>query len=120
LTNADPNFSLHGGILLKAIRTTYNIFLLSKSNDVQIVAQGTCLQMVQNVFSRIPNPKDPRSKQMAVKVPSPTAAPEGQPVKTESDQSLDQNSISREFKDAFKVFKTLCVLSVKQLPTPEG
>lgn len=54
LTNADPVFSLHGAILLKAIRTTYNIFLLSKSNDVQIIAQGTVLQMVQNVLGRIP------------------------------------------------------------------
>jgi hypothetical protein len=45
---------LHGAILLKAIRTTYNIFLLSKSNDVQIIAQGTVLQMVQNVLGRIP------------------------------------------------------------------
>lgn len=57
LTNSDPAFSLHGAILLKAIRTTYNIFLLSKSNDVQIVAQGTVTHMIQNVFSRIPNNK---------------------------------------------------------------
>ena len=41
---------------MKAIRTTYNTFLLSKSNNVQIVAQGTVTHMIQNVFSRIPKP----------------------------------------------------------------
>ncbi|KAJ3087061.1 guanine nucleotide exchange protein for ADP-robosylation factor [Quaeritorhiza haematococci] len=51
---ADPNAAIHGGILLKAIRTTYNIFLLSKSANTQIIAQATLTQMVQAVFSRVP------------------------------------------------------------------
>lgn len=54
LTNTDSEFSLHGAILLKVIRTSYNIFLLTKSLHVQSVAQGTVIQMVQNVFSRVP------------------------------------------------------------------
>jgi brefeldin A-inhibited guanine nucleotide-exchange protein len=48
-TNIDPAFSLHGAVLLKSIRTTYNVFLLSKSPDVQFVAQCTVTQMVQTI-----------------------------------------------------------------------
>ncbi|KAJ2994510.1 guanine nucleotide exchange protein for ADP-robosylation factor [Globomyces sp. JEL0801] len=74
LTTTESSINLHGSTLLKAIRTTYNIFLLSKSNDVQIVAQGTVTQMVQSVFSRIPNPKQPQgiNKRQTVKGPTRT------------------------------------------------
>jgi brefeldin A-inhibited guanine nucleotide-exchange protein len=40
--------------LIKAIRTTYNIFLVSASATAQTVAQSALTQMVQNVFGRIP------------------------------------------------------------------
>ncbi|KAI8812764.1 hypothetical protein BJ742DRAFT_552239 [Cladochytrium replicatum] len=52
--SSEGHSAIHGGVLLKAIRTTYNIFLLSKSANTQIVAQATLSQMVQAVFSRVP------------------------------------------------------------------
>ncbi|KAJ3318645.1 guanine nucleotide exchange protein for ADP-robosylation factor, partial [Blyttiomyces sp. JEL0837] len=59
----DPIATIHGGVLLKAIRTTYNIFLLSRSANTQVLAQTTLTQMVQAVFGRI-------SKEVCL--PSPT------------------------------------------------
>lgn len=44
---------VHGAGLLKAVRQTYNIFLLSKSSANQQVAQGTLTQMVGTVFGRV-------------------------------------------------------------------
>ncbi|KAI9838812.1 MAG: guanine nucleotide exchange protein for ADP-robosylation factor [Sclerophora amabilis] len=44
---------VHGAGLLKAVRQTYNIFLLSKSSANQQVAQGTLAQMVGTVFERV-------------------------------------------------------------------
>lgn len=44
---------VHGAGLLKAVRQTYNIFLLSKSSANQQVAQGTLTQMVGTVFERL-------------------------------------------------------------------
>ncbi|KAL7750673.1 guanine nucleotide exchange protein for ADP-robosylation factor [Sorochytrium milnesiophthora] len=44
---------IHGSVLLKTIRTTYNIFLLSRSQSIQTVAQGTLTQMMQIVFGRV-------------------------------------------------------------------
>ncbi|KAI9849372.1 MAG: guanine nucleotide exchange protein for ADP-robosylation factor [Thelocarpon superellum] len=44
---------VHGAGLLKAIRQTYNIFLLSKSSANQQIAQGTLTQMVGTVFERV-------------------------------------------------------------------
>ncbi|CAZ84577.1 unnamed protein product [Tuber melanosporum] len=43
---------VHGAGLLKAIRQTYNIFLLSRSSPNQMTAQGTLTQMVHTVFER--------------------------------------------------------------------
>ncbi|KAJ3412218.1 guanine nucleotide exchange protein for ADP-robosylation factor [Chytridiales sp. JEL 0842] len=51
---SEPESTIHGSVLLRAIRTTYNIFLLSKSATTQIIAQATLTQMIQAIFSRIP------------------------------------------------------------------
>ena len=44
---------VHGAGLLKAIRQTYNIFLLSRSTANQQVAQGALGQMIGTVFERV-------------------------------------------------------------------
>ena len=44
---------VHGSGLLKAVRQVYNIFLLSKSNTNQQIAQGTLTQMIGTVFERV-------------------------------------------------------------------
>ncbi len=44
---------VHGAGLLKAVRQTYNIFLLSKSSANQQIAQGTLTQMIGTVFERL-------------------------------------------------------------------
>ena len=44
---------VHGAGLLKAIRQTYNIFLLSRSCTNQQVAQGILSQMIGTVFERV-------------------------------------------------------------------
>lgn len=49
----NDKFVVHGSGLLKAVRQVYNIFLLSKSNANQQVAQGTLSQMIGTVFERV-------------------------------------------------------------------
>lgn len=49
----NDKFIVHGSGLLRAVRQVYNIFLLSKSNANQQVAQGTLTQMVGTVFERV-------------------------------------------------------------------
>ena len=44
---------VHGAGLLKSVRQTYNIFLLSKSSANQQISQGTLTQMVSTVFERV-------------------------------------------------------------------
>ena len=44
---------VHGAGLLKAVRQTYNIFLLSRNSANQQTAQGTLTQMVHTVFQRV-------------------------------------------------------------------
>ncbi|KAF9569079.1 Sec7-domain-containing protein [Agrocybe pediades] len=47
-----PTILVHHSSLLKAVRTVYNIFLLSTDPVNQMVAQGGLTQMVHHVFSR--------------------------------------------------------------------
>ena len=43
---------VHHSALLKAVRTVYNVFLLSQDSTNQMVAQGALSQMVNHVFMR--------------------------------------------------------------------
>ncbi|KZT13092.1 Sec7-domain-containing protein [Laetiporus sulphureus 93-53] len=47
-----PTVPVHQSSLLKAVRTVYNVFLLSSDPVNQAVAQGGLTQMVNHVFSR--------------------------------------------------------------------
>lgn len=52
---------IHQEALLNAIRTLYNIFLLSRDLSNQTIAQGTLVQMSRSVFSRIEIPEPNRN-----------------------------------------------------------
>ncbi|KAH7930079.1 Sec7-domain-containing protein [Leucogyrophana mollusca] len=47
-----PTIFVHHSSLLKAVRTVYNVFLLSTDTVNQMVAQGGLTQMVHHVFTR--------------------------------------------------------------------
>ncbi|KAI0040939.1 hypothetical protein FA95DRAFT_1683526 [Auriscalpium vulgare] len=47
-----PTILVHQSSLLKAVRTVYNVFLMSNDPVNQVVAQGGLTQMVHHVFSR--------------------------------------------------------------------
>lgn len=47
-----PTILVHHSSLLKAVRTVYNVFLLSNDAVNQMVAQGGLTQMVNHVFAR--------------------------------------------------------------------
>ncbi|KAJ8522993.1 hypothetical protein ONZ45_g481 [Pleurotus djamor] len=75
-----PTTLVHHSSLLKAVRTVYNVFLLSTDPVNQMVAQGGLTQMVHHIFTRCrPNarpsassdPSSPRAK--SVYSPSPRA-----------------------------------------------
>lgn len=55
-----PTILVHQSSLLKAVRTVYNVFLLSMDPVNQMVAQGGLTQMVNHVFARC-RPTSPRS-----------------------------------------------------------
>ncbi|KAJ3328889.1 guanine nucleotide exchange protein for ADP-robosylation factor [Blyttiomyces sp. JEL0837] len=54
VSGANQVSSVHGSVLLRTVRTAYNIFLLSKSSTTQIVAQASLTQMIQTVCGRVP------------------------------------------------------------------
>lgn len=74
-----PTIYVHHSSLLKAVRTVYNIFLLSTDAVNQMVAQGGLTQMVHHVFTRCSSGKSvdsdegvvPRSSISSETLPSP-------------------------------------------------
>jgi brefeldin A-inhibited guanine nucleotide-exchange protein len=75
---------VHGAGLLKAVRLTYNIFLLSKSSANQQVAQGALTQMVGTVFERV-------KARLAVKEARVNLSRASLNEKDQSDESLEQD-----------------------------
>jgi brefeldin A-inhibited guanine nucleotide-exchange protein len=56
-----PTILVHHSSLLKAVRTVYNVFLLSTDPVNQMVAQGGLTQIVHHVFNRCRIGRGPRS-----------------------------------------------------------
>ena len=54
-----PHILVHHSSLLKAVRTVYNIFLLSQDSMNQNIAQGGLTQMVHHIFARCQLSTDP-------------------------------------------------------------
>jgi len=55
--STDKGMLVHQSSLLKAVRTVYNVFLLSNDAANQVVAQGGLTQMAHHVFSRVVRPE---------------------------------------------------------------
>ena len=55
--STDKGMLVHQSSLLKAVRTVYNVFLLSNDAANQVVAQGGLTQMVHHVFGRVVRPE---------------------------------------------------------------
>lgn len=84
------------------MRTTYNIFLLSRNNDNQNVAQITMTQMVDHIFRRVksnPNvhvaPKEKDAESIHSSESAPQAAHEQEPA-TNDDSQTDESKDETE------------------------
>ncbi|CAE6422038.1 unnamed protein product, partial [Rhizoctonia solani] len=69
-----PTILVHHSSLLKAIRTVYNVFLLSNDPVNQMVAQGGLTQMVNHVFGRCKTGEDSSTEPETPGTPSLTGS----------------------------------------------
>ncbi|KAF9009101.1 hypothetical protein BDQ17DRAFT_1349527 [Cyathus striatus] len=135
-----PTILVHHSSLLKAVRTVYNVFLLSNDSVNQMVAQGGLTQMVHHVFTRckqVPSAKSSMdintrtnsqpTASSAVQESFPLHISEepitlGPLVSSAHDVRADYGSHQLTLhdlfvKDAFLVFRALCKLTMKPLNT---
>jgi brefeldin A-inhibited guanine nucleotide-exchange protein len=82
---------VHQSSLLKAIRTTYNIFLLSRNSANQIIAQATLNQMVNQVFGRVNTDVQPPSS-----IALATANGHVQAISADGETSTSENEASTQ------------------------
>ncbi|KAJ3265244.1 guanine nucleotide exchange protein for ADP-robosylation factor [Chytriomyces hyalinus] len=141
ISSTDPKSALHGSVLLRAVRTTYNVFLFSKTPNTQMVAQATLQQMVTALFSRIPPPPLGKPFTRDVSAIFPDATPgslQGSVHENDSGVGSGSNSsaaalsndssefgngrkdpLNETYRDLQLVFRALCKLSMKQIIGPE-
>lgn len=116
---------VHQSSLLRAVRTVYNIFLMSRTPGNQAIAQGSLSQMVNYVFSRVPRKGGAEAKE--------DTSPEAEPVTLQmlENRRSFEGATEREdgtritatpfdapdllVKDAFLILRALCKLSMKPL-----
>lgn len=138
----DSIYLCHGASLLKAIRTVYNIFVMSLSASNQGIAQATLTQMISSVFDKIELKKNIQSttsingsKSLANSLDNQTVSSEGntgfkEPVTLEDmgqlndeeerivdSQKNDTFTSSQDLviKDAFLVFRTMAKICAKPI-----
>ncbi|KAJ3072292.1 guanine nucleotide exchange protein for ADP-robosylation factor [Podochytrium sp. JEL0797] len=116
ISSSDPKSAIHGVVLLRAVRTTFNIFLFSKSQNTQMLAQTTLQQMVQTLFSKVPAPKAPRA--LVRELSNIRASMVGTQDSNEIKRKLDP--LNQTYKDLHLVFRALCKMSMKPVPPQEG
>ncbi|KAK9461068.1 uncharacterized protein V1516DRAFT_674944 [Lipomyces oligophaga] len=88
---------VHGAALLKAIRQTYNIFILSHSYANQAIAQATLTQMVNVFFERVKSriklkPSDLHPVEEFTEIPEGTIDPNFEKDNNSSSVNLDDDS----------------------------
>ncbi|KAJ1917225.1 guanine nucleotide exchange protein for ADP-robosylation factor [Tieghemiomyces parasiticus] len=112
-----PDHQLHQTALLKAVRTVYNIYLLSRSEANQTLAQGTMSQIVHLVFGRVVvvDPVRGRSDSGYFSpgvsaAPSPGLTEERTPMPPPPPPGNEQ-----AVRDALSLFRALCKLSMKNM-----
>ncbi|RKP14485.1 hypothetical protein BJ684DRAFT_870, partial [Piptocephalis cylindrospora] len=131
---------IHEAILLRAVRTIYNVFLLSRSTVNQTIAQGTLTQMVNVVFGRV-NLQEGRKRRSEIQAePTPPTSPTRKSSSSSSPGAPGLKARPRRsssiahalasgatvrldsrqdiaIRDAFLLFRSLCKLSMKPIST---
>ena len=116
---------VHQSSLLHAVRTVYNVFLVSRTPATQAIAQGSLSQMITYVFSRVP-----RKGKAAAAAEEPEKDTEPVTLQMMENRTSFEGGVERDevlaapaamdapdllVKDAFLVLRALCKLSMKPL-----
>ncbi|KAJ1679873.1 guanine nucleotide exchange protein for ADP-robosylation factor, partial [Spiromyces aspiralis] len=127
---------VHLSALLYAVRTMYNVYLLSRNVSTQTIAQGALAQTVHVVFERVPLGCDRVTVEGELCMPSHSVTPagaSGTPARTPStfrgsyddvasanSPVVDDEVNDMAVRDAFLVFRSLCKISMKDVSSEEA
>lgn len=100
-----PKCGIHEASMLRAIRATFHVYLVTKSANCKTIAKSSLLEMIRSVFSFM--------EAYDVMVRGNT--------KSESEHSPGLNTFASQYHtDAYLLFRALCKLSAKPLPGEDG
>lgn len=96
ILSPNPALPVHQSALLKAVRTIYNIFLLSRGQQNQAVAQGALGQIVTAVFSRVSTDPPPFATPNVAHDRPDSEPPTAKPENGETQQQQQQQQAATE------------------------
>ena len=105
-----PRCGIHEASMLKAIRATFHVYLVTKSTNCKTLSKSSLLDMIRSVFSRM-EAYDVMSGGSGDNPDSP------------HEDGIDPNLAafsSQYHTDAYLLFRALCKLSAKPLPGEDG
>lgn len=95
-----PKCGIHEASMLRAIRATFHVYLVTKSSNCKTIADASLLEMIRSVFSFME----------AYDVM----------VRGKNDSDSLTTFASQYHTDAYLLFRALCKLSAKPLPGEDG
>ena len=126
---------VHGAVLMRAVRQVYHIFVVTRSQSNQSLAQVSLTQMVQAVFERVkakcmqPEQLEPQESESTSTLPAPEVAKQINETSTgdgaltleemqnapvpDFDEVDEKTENEQTTQDAGLLFRTLCRLSMK-------
>jgi brefeldin A-inhibited guanine nucleotide-exchange protein len=112
-----PSCSVHEAGMLKAVRTVFHIYLISKNDDVKKMSREVLLDMLRSVFQRM-EAYDAVAQvdQQEGKMNESFELPKSPKNNPEEDDGKNNLFVSRFHTDSYLLFRALCKLSAKPLP----
>ena len=106
-----PVCAVHGAGMLKAVRTVFHIYLITKHDDVKQTSRAVLLDMLRSVFQRMEayDAMAQDDTDECVELPRKRQG-------TFDEEEIGNLFASRFHTDSYLLFRALCKLSAKPLP----
>lgn len=110
-----PVCSVHEAGMLKAVRTVFHIYLITKHEEVKKMSREVLLDMLRSVFQRM-EAYDAMAQGDGEGNPNESFKLPASPKNDEEEEGANNIFASRFHTDSYLLFRALCKLSAKPLP----
>ena len=111
-----PKCGVHEGSMLLALKTTFHVYLVTKSETCKASAKFALLDMLRSVFTRM-EAQEAVARSQAAHKPGVQTPDRGKEQQLSSEGSVASATFTSQYHtDSYVLFRALCKLSSKDLP----